>query len=134
MKRIVYTVLASVVAMSAMAINAGLSVADVASKAGSLKRVKQAMVTPPFVPTHSQVAEGGPVIVEVKLVTQERELVIDPLGTTVQALTFEGSVPGPLIVVHQNDYVELTLVNPADSIMSHNIDLHAVTGALGGGG
>jgi nitrite reductase (NO-forming) len=53
-------------------------------------------------------------------------------------------VPGPLIVVHQDDYVELTLVNPAEwkdengrsgkNIMAHNIDLHAVTGALGGGG
>ena len=27
-------------------------------------------------------------------------------------MTFNGSVPGPLMVVHQDDYVELTLVNP----------------------
>ena len=103
-------------------------------KAIGLKRVKQVMVAPPGVPEHSQIAKSGPVIVEVKLVTHERELVIDPLGTSIQALTFEGSVPGPLIVVHENDYVELTLVNPSESIMSHNIDLHAVTGALGGAG
>ncbi len=110
------------------------SVADVASKAAGLERVQQAMVAPPQTPEHSQISKSDPVIVEVRLVVQERELVIDPLGTSIQALTFEGSVPGPLIVVHENDYVELTLVNPAESIMSHNIDLHAVTGALGGAG
>jgi nitrite reductase (NO-forming) len=43
-------------------------------------------------------------------------------------------VPGPLIVVHQDDYVELTLVNPKESTMSHNVDFHAATGALGGAG
>ena len=117
-----------------MVIGAAPSLADVESKAVDLKRVKQVMVAPPRVPAHSQIAKSGPVIVEVQLVTHERELVIDPLGTSIQALTFEGSVPGPLIVVHQNDYVELTLVNPTESIMSHNIDLHAVTGALGGAG
>jgi len=36
-------------------------------------------------------------------------------------------------VVHQGDYVELTLVNPAGNEMPHNIDFHAATGALGGG-
>ena len=61
-------------------------------------------------------------------------MVIDAQGTTVAAMTFNGTVPGPMIVVHQNDYVELTLKNPATNSMAHNIDLHAVTGALGGGG
>jgi nitrite reductase (NO-forming) len=109
------------------------------------------MVKPPLLPKHDQVAKSGPRIVEVRLVVEERKLVIDPLGTEVNALTFEGSVPGPIIIVHQDDYVELTLVNPRNrdddvkgtenwegstksNIMSHNIDLHAVTGALGGAG
>jgi nitrite reductase (NO-forming) len=117
-----------------MVISGTPALADVASKAAGLERVKQVMVAPPLLPEHSQIAKSGPVIVEVQLVTHERELVIDPLGTSIQALTFEGSVPGPLIVVHENDYVELTLVNPKESMMSHNIDLHAVTGALGGAG
>ena len=47
-------------------------------------------------------------------------------------MTFGGTVPGPLIVVHQGDYVELTLVNPATNLLLHNIDFHAATGALGG--
>ena len=27
-------------------------------------------------------------------------------------MTYNGSVPGPLMVVHEGDYVELTLINP----------------------
>jgi len=49
-------------------------------------------------------------------------------------MTFDGSIPGPLMVVHEGDYVELTLVNPATNLMPHNIDFHSATGALGGGG
>ena len=49
------------------------------------------------------------------------------------AFTFNGSVPGPIIVVHVGDYVELTLVNPKTNQLLHNIDFHAATGALGGG-
>jgi nitrite reductase (NO-forming) len=59
--------------------------------------------------------------------------VIDEKGTTFQAMTFNGSMPGPLMVVHEGDYVEVTLVNPATNSMPHNIDFHAATGALGGG-
>jgi nitrite reductase (NO-forming) len=114
--------------------------ADKPSKAKDLKRVEQELVKPPLVPAHSQVAEGGPKIVEVRLEVREQKMLIDNVGTEVQALTFEGSVPGPLIVVHQDDYVELTIANPKTwgdggvNVMSHNIDLHAVTGALGGAG
>lgn len=49
-------------------------------------------------------------------------------------MTFNGSVPGPLMVVHEDDYVELTLINPDTNQMQHNIDFHAATGALGGAG
>ncbi len=48
-------------------------------------------------------------------------------------MTYNGSVPGPLIVVHEGDYVELTLINPKENTFLHNIDFHAATGALGGG-
>jgi nitrite reductase (NO-forming) len=146
MKRSMYWVMAM-----ALVLGAGPALADKPSKAKGLKRVKQELVAPPMVPKHSQKADGKPKIVEVRLVVEERKMTIDPLGTTVNALTFQGSVPAPLIVVHQNDYVELTVVNPRNrsddpasteswdgsttaNIMSHNIDLHAVTGALGGAG
>ena len=97
-----------------------------------LPRVQQQLVAPPFLPEHSQIAERGPSIVEVRMVIEEKEIEIAP-GVFVQAMTFEGSVPGPIIVVHEGDYVELTLVNPASNTLVHNIDFHAATGALGGG-
>jgi len=140
------TLIAALVAVTAVP-----ALADKPSKAVGLKRVKQELVKPPLLPKHSIVAKGAPEIVEVRLVVEERKLVIDNVGTEINALTFQGSVPAPIIVVHQGDYVELTLVNPKNrsdsisdterrdgntqsNIMSHNIDLHAVTGALGGAG
>lgn len=97
-----------------------------------LERVKQEMVMPPLAPVHDQVAKGGPKIVEVTLEIQEMKMEVAP-GDSIWALTFNGSVPGPLIVVHQNDFVELTLKNPATNSMMHNIDFHAATGHMGGG-
>lgn len=98
------------------------------------ERVRQAMVPPPLAPEHEQVASGAPKIVEIELITEERLMTVDEdEGAEIWALTYHGSVPGPLIIVHQDDYVELTLKNPASSVMEHNIDFHASTGALGGG-
>ena len=99
-----------------------------------LPRIQVELVKPPFVHAHEQVATGGPKVVQFTLNIEEKPLVIDDYGTTVPAMTFDGSVPGPLMVVHQDDYVELTLINPDTNEMQHNIDFHAATGALGGGG
>ena len=97
-------------------------------------RVRQELVAPPFAPVHEQVATGGPKIIEVYMETTERLMTVDAdTGAEVWALTFNGSVPGPLIIAHEGDYVELTLRNPVDSVFEHNIDFHASTGALGGG-
>ncbi len=46
--------------------------------------------------------------------------------------TFGGHVPGKFIRVRQGDLVDFTLHNMPDSKLSHNIDLHAVTGPGGG--
>jgi nitrite reductase (NO-forming) len=53
-------------------------------------------------------------------------------GTTYTFWTFDNTVPGPLLRVMEGDTVELTLVNPTTSQVSHNIDLHAVNGPGGG--
>ena len=98
-------------------------------------RVKQELVAPPFAPAHEQVATGGPKIIEITMETTEVLMVVDEdTGAEVWALTYNGSVPGPLIICHEGDMVELTLRNPVDSQMELNIDFHASTGALGGGG
>lgn len=98
-----------------------------------LPRQKVELVAPPFVHAHEQATTQGPKIVEFKMTVEEKKVVIDEKGTTFQAMTFNGSMPGPLMVVHEGDYVELTLVNPATNSMPHNIDFHSATGALGGG-
>lgn len=99
-----------------------------------LERVQQKLVRPPFAPKHDQVAQGAPKIVEVEMVVDERLMVVDEdTGASIWAMTYNGSVPGPLVIVHQDDYVELTLKSLGRNQLEHNIDFHASTGALGGG-
>lgn len=97
-----------------------------------LKRVKQVLVPAPNVPKHSLKAPDEARIVEVEMTIQEKEIEVEP-GVFMWAFTFEGHVPGPMIVVHEGDYVELTLRNHPSNQLVHNIDFHASTGALGGG-
>jgi len=105
------------------------------------ERVVQELVAPPFLPEHSQVAEGPPRVVAIRMEIVEQEVEIAP-GVFLWQMAFDGHVPGPMPVVHQWDWVELTLVNATDdtvtygdrgNVMPHNIDFHAATGALGGG-
>ena len=103
------------------------------SKTEGLERVTQTLVPPPFLPKHDQVAKGNPKVIQMTMDIIEKEMEIAP-NVFVQAMTFEGSNPGPMIVAHVDDYVELTLKNPKTNTMVHNIDFHASTGALGGGG
>ncbi|UDF32423.1 UNVERIFIED_ORG: copper-containing nitrite reductase (plasmid) [Roseateles sp. XES5] len=113
----------------AVTTNAAATAADIAK----LERVKVELVKPPFVHVHSQKAEGGPKVYEFTMTIEEKKMILDDKGTEVHAMTFNGSVPGPLMVVHQGDYVELTLINPDTNELQHNIDFHSATGALGGG-
>lgn len=105
----------------------------VAAEIAKLPRVKQVLVDPPFVPDHEQKVEGGPRVVEITLPIIEKKMPVDDDGTEIWALTFNGSVPGPMMVVHEGDYVEIKLQNLPTNLMEHNIDFHAATGALGGG-
>lgn len=98
-----------------------------------LERVEVQLVAPPAVHEHTQTAGPEPRVVAFTMTIKEQEMVIDNEGTTLQAMTFDGSMPGPTMVVHEGDYLELTLINPATNVMPHNIDFHASTGALGGG-
>ena len=108
--------------------------------------VTQTLVAPPFLPDHEQVADGPPKLVKIRMDIVEREVEIAP-GAFVWQMAFNSSVPGPVPVVHQYDWVELTLYNGASkeagfmvnassspNLMLHNVDFHASTGAMGGGG
>ena len=105
-----------------------------ADTADNLPVVVQELVPPPFVPVHNQVADDRAKVVKVTMIVEEKIIEIDDEGTQFRVFAFNDSVPGPLIVVHKGDYIELTLINPEKNNFEHNIDFHASTGALGGGG
>ena len=129
------TASAAVVSSSAALADDVVKVGEIGIEANvkDLERVTQKLVNPPFLPEHDQVAKTGPKVVQVTLEVEEKEIEVKP-GVFAQAMTFNGTNPGPMMVVHEGDYLELTLKNPKTSSMTHNIDFHASTGALGGGG
>jgi nitrite reductase (NO-forming) len=53
-------------------------------------------------------------------------------GVSYTYWTFNGKVPGPFIRVRVGDMVEVHLKNAKNSMMSHSVDFHAVTGPGGG--
>lgn len=98
-----------------------------------LEHIKPELKAPPFVMDHEQATKAKPRVVEFTLTAEETEMVIDDKGTKIHAMTFNGTIPGPTLVVHEGDYVQLTLRNNAGNMFEHNIDFHASTGAMGGG-
>ena len=110
----------------------GYDVIKAPASIAKLERVKQKLVKPPFVPEHSLTPPKAPRVVQVEMFIEEKEIEVEP-GVFMWAFAFNGSVPGPMIIVHEGDYVELTLKNLAKNELVHNIDFHASTGALGAG-
>ena len=95
-----------------------------ATDISKLPVVTQELVAPPFVPKHDQVAKGGPKVVKIRMETIEKQVQIAPDGTKMWALTFNGTVPGPLIVVHQDDYVgevAVDLWSGAESVVVYRL-------------
>jgi len=76
-------------------------------------------------------AARGPTTVRYELEAVERTARLAD-NTTYNFWTFNGKVPGPLLRVRQGDTVIVSLKNAPDSVMLHNIDLHAVNGPGGG--
>src|SRR5574337_1066099 len=89
----------------------GVATADPADK---LEHIRPMLVAPPNVMAHEQATKAKPKVVEFTMTIEEKKIVIDEeKGTTLQAMTFNGTMPGPTMVVHEGDYVQLTLINPA---------------------
>ena len=61
---------------------------------------------------------------EITLTIEEKEMTVAE-GFVQKVWTFNGSVPGPVIRVHQGDTIRVHLVNPAASEVDHSIDFHA---------
>lgn len=116
-----------------------------ASQTG-MEVVTQTLVQPPFVPVHEQsVGKQKPRVIHVDLSIEEKKFEIAPAKDGKPAVETWGMFykatspdyvatnPGPTILVHQNDVVEVHLINPVDNLFAHNIDFHGATGAMGGG-
>ncbi|ALF09799.1 multicopper oxidase domain-containing protein [Parageobacillus thermoglucosidasius] len=66
----------------------------------------------------------GPHDVHIEMTAQVTDIEIDK-GKMYKAWTFNGQVPGPLIVVNEGDTLHFTLKN-MDPAMPHSMDFHAV--------
>ena len=99
--------------------------APAAAAAGALDLSRDPSDLPP------PLVERGPTTVHYALEAIERNGRLAD-GTTYNFWTFDGRVPGPMLRVRAGDTVVLQLKNAHDSLMMHNIDLHAVEGPGGG--
>ncbi|WP_436343571.1 copper-containing nitrite reductase [Natronorubrum sp. FCH18a] len=69
---------------------------------------------------------------EITLETIEVTAEVAP-GVTVDFMTYDGRIPGPMIRVREGDTIELTFEVPDDhNKVAHNVDFHAVYGPGGG--
>ena len=73
----------------AIAEEAGV-VAGPAPALDQLPRKQVALVDPPFVHAHEQVATSGPQVVEFTLMIEEKDWSSTTIGTTIHAMTFNG--------------------------------------------
>ena len=89
----------------------------------------QAIVNPPMVPAPIGDRAAKKVIVRLEATEEVGELAD---GVTYKFWTFNSTVPGTFIRIRVGDEVELHVTNRSDSVMPHNIDLHAVNGPGGG--
>lgn len=89
----------------------------------------QQKVNPPTLPAPVGDRAAKKVIVHLEATEEEGELAD---GVTYKFWTFNSTVPGTFIRIRVGDEVELHLKNASNSVMPHNIDLHAVNGPGGG--
>jgi nitrite reductase (NO-forming) len=80
----------------------------------------------------AQAANHTGVTRHVTLIADETEVqvapdnALHPGGLMYNAMTFNGTVPGPVVAVNQGDTLEITLINEGDVI--HSLDFHAGIG------
>lgn len=75
-------------------------------------------------PTPIKIERVGEHEVNIEMTAQITDIEISK-GEMYKAWTFNGTVPGPLIVVNEGDMINFTLKN-TDPAMPHSMDMHAV--------
>jgi nitrite reductase (NO-forming) len=85
--------------------------------------------TSPSVPSHTVTSESStmgqmaPSVRQISLVAEPAQIDL-ATNVTYDAWTFNGTVPGPTIMVNQGDTINFTLINKFTD-MAHSIDFHA---------
>ncbi|WP_323776995.1 hypothetical protein [Leisingera sp.] len=67
-------------------------------------------------------------MVEFEMKTVDKEIEVDQSADP-QGMTFKTSMPVPMMMLHEGNYVELTLINPPENMLQHNIDFNTAAGA-----
>lgn len=76
--------------------------------------------------SHKVIQKDGKTIHQVTMTAMENEIEVDNAGKVkYAAMTFSGTMPGPVVRVKQGDIVEFTLINPATNAFPHSMDFHA---------
>ena len=89
----------------------------------------QAQIGTHDVPREISNGDGDGNVKKIVLIAHDALLLVAPDnqlkagGVLYNAMTFNGTIPGPLISVNQGDTLEITLVNHADTV--HSLDFHA---------
>lgn len=89
----------------------------------------QQAVDLPYLPNPevaAPITRDEPGTVQARLEIEEVEAKLAD-GVGYKFWTFNGTIPGPMIRARVGDHVEITISNPTDSGVGHNVDLHAVT-------
>ncbi len=94
---------------------------------GSTEQMK--LLAPPNVPAPIGQRAAKKIVVRLETIEKTGELAN---GTQYHFWTFNGTVPGSFIRARVGDEIELHLKNNENSMLPHNIDLHAVNGPGGG--
>jgi nitrite reductase (NO-forming) len=100
------------------------SAPDIQPLPANLKSLPAPQIAPPIDRTE-------PAYVKFDLTTEKATATMAD-GVAYDYWTFNGTVPGPMLRVHEGDTIEIDLHNAADAGVTHSIDLHAVTGPGGG--
>ncbi|AFU59329.1 putative multicopper oxidase type 3 [Candidatus Nitrososphaera gargensis Ga9.2] len=71
--------------------------------------------------------EDGQTIREFTLIVEENQTVpVSHEGHTLNAWTFNGTVPGPTMRMTEGDLVRITVINSEDSVHPHSLHMHSI--------
>ncbi len=108
--------------------------AAAAGAGGSAAPAVQQAVDLPYLPNPevaAPITRREPATVQALLEVKEVEGKLAD-GVGYKFWTFGGTIPGPMVRARVGDQVEVTIRNPQDSGVGHNVDFHAATGQGGG--